>query len=350
MRGTGLARPSRIEPVSVILLAVLTWIGAGAAHAERIRTFVPEKPWSASIDLQDFEPDSVLSPKDILGGETRDGVVVTILVEEEDSAITPAEARAKYAGPTTAKGEETTLTLADTSEMAVVFEPWDAAGGTMTKVNGFVVKEDRSFDIHLSVDLAVHPKEKVLEILKSFQIDVSSELPDMQSLAGKLEGTLTSGDQAALLKDFVKKYPSNSWGYALLGEHYFAEEQRDQAKPAYASALKNHKTQPLVNPLLLWTCYDRLGMCYGMSGDYAASKSCLELGYAVAEELEEDAMIGDSAYNLACWYAETGDTAKCLEFLKKAIESVPDKKDRAREDSSFNKLRENTAFKALVGP
>jgi len=135
----------------------------------------------------------------------------------------------------------------------------------------------------------------------------------------------------------------------MLGEHYFRSKQREQAKQAYSQALKNHGTQPLVNPMMLWKCYDGLGICCGMAGEYDESKRYIELGYELAQDLEDKPLLAASAYNLACWYAETNNAEMSIKYLKEAVEIDTVRKRDAKEDTSFKCLRENDAFKALVG-
>ncbi|MBX7256712.1 MAG: tetratricopeptide repeat protein [Candidatus Hydrogenedentes bacterium] len=336
----------KLAQIALLLAAVV--VASPLAQGERIRVFVPEKPYEVSIDLKDFKPHPILQGATILAGDAEGDIIITIISEEEKLGITPSEVRAKYGVPAGADVEETKVKTSSTGEMCVLLDR-KSGPSTMTKINGYAAKNDLSFDIHLSADLTKHSKEQIALLLATFQVVDSTEPADMLSLVQKLNAARNSGDVDAPLKAFVEKYPLNSWGSVMLAEHYFASEQRDDAMKAYLQALKNHRTQPIANPMTLWKCYDGLGMCCGMSGDYGASKRYFELGYELANELEADSLLAASAYNLACWYAETKDVAKCIEYLKSAIKLAPGKKADAREDASFSNLRGNEDFKALVG-
>ena len=53
-------------------------------------------------------------------------------------------------------------------------------------------------------------------------------------------------------------------------------------------------------------------------------------------------------YNLACCESLAGDTAAAIEHLSRAIELAEDSRELAREDSDFDPVREDPAFKELV--
>jgi len=333
--------------VLIVTVAVAGFVSRDA-RAERIRALVREKPYEVSIELKDFEPEPMPLHSAILGGCTKDGTVVEITAGWEKPGITPAELRTRHTRPEETGIEETTILTSNTGEMLVLFYPWEAPG-TPAIVIGFAVKDDLGFDVLLWADLAVHPKEELLAILKSFEVSASAEPGDRKSLLEKLHAGPSPTDQETLIKDFVQKYPLSSWGYAMLGEHYFHSEQRDRAKQAYVQAIENHRTHSLMEPRLLCKCYDGLGICYRMAGEYDEAKRCIELGYELARRLQDDLLLAASRYNYACWYAQTNNAEKSIEYLERAVERDSGKKREAKEDASFKNLRENEAFKRLVG-
>ena len=58
----------------------------------------------------------------------------------------------------------------------------------------------------------------------------------------------------------------------------------------------------------------------------------------------------DLFYNLACCESLAGRTADALEHLRRAIDMSERSREYAREDSDFDPIRDEPAFKELVGP
>ena len=216
--------------------------------------------------------------------------------------------------------------------------------------NGYAVKEDMVFDLHVSGAEQALPKEQLAAIMKSLTVEATSEIADTMEWDKRLRSAENEDEYMAALSSFLQKYPQSPWGYWQLAEHRFASKDLAKAKDAYLRALKSHKTQPFLNPLLLWQCYDGLGMCYGMMQEYDQSKKYLDLGHELAEELDDAALLAASAYNLACWHAEKGDAGKSAEFLREAVRLAPERADAARKDSSFSRIRETREFRDAITP
>jgi Tetratricopeptide repeat len=333
------------------LLIVLMTVSGRASSADVVTAFVPGKEWQASITLDGFEPFDVQSgPKTILGGSTKNAVTITVLVESVKPGTTASEARAvygrRYAGGLDEKeGVETT----EVGDVAVII--YKSALGELCGFNGYLTMEDMAFDVHLSVDMTKQTRESVLAVLKSFKVESTAECVEMAALMRKL--ARLNGDSKAIerdnaLSDFAAKFPGNSWAHAALGEEYLVRGLYQKAAKAYSVALRNHRTQPIVNPLSLWKCYDGLGMCLGIQGKYDRSLVHLKRGLEVAYELEDKKLIAASDYNLACWHAESGHTEKSVEYLRKAIRLNEKKRKEAERDSSFRGIREEPAFRKLI--
>lgn len=314
------------------------------AFGEQIRVFVPDKPWEIAIEMNDFTPWDVVQPKTILGGNTTNGLIITILVEKEKRPITPNEALTKYwhYGP---PGEH--ITEFTNGSMIIVSskETRQFLGKTF---NGYVVKEDYSFDIHISADLSKITKQEVINTILSFQISLSPEKQAMENLINDFKSVKGESKREQLLSVFTNKNPNNSWAFALLGEVYFGMNQHKMAEKAYLRALENHRTQPMINPLNIWSCYDGLGLIYGMSQRYEPAKIFFEKGYKCAETMGDKEKLAISAYNLACLHAETNNYATSLKYLEKAISLNPTKKTKAKTDSSFAGIRNQVDFQNLV--
>ncbi len=333
------------------LLATLLTMLCQVSSADTVTAFVPGKEWQASITLEGFHPfDVQLGPKTILGGSTDTGVTITVLMEPVEPGTTASKVRAQY-GPRYAGGldEKEGVELLELGEIAVI--TYENTIGGLWGVNGYVTKEDLAFDVHMTVDLAQHTRESVLAVLKSFSVEDSPESAEMASLWTKLTELRRTRDATKRqepLQGFVKKYPHNSWARALQGEEYFAEKQYQQAAQSYLKALENHRTQPLVNPLYLWKCYDGLGICFGIQGKYDQSLDYLKRGYEVAGELEDEKLMAASSYNLACWYAENGQTEESIRHLREAIRLNEAKRKEAERDPSFTRIKRDPAFRGLM--
>lgn len=314
------------------------------APAERIRAFVPNKPWEIGIDIESFQPWDTLQPKTILGGNTTNGLIITVITETEKPPVTPNQIFAKY----WIYGQPGEHIVEFTNDSMMIVSSKEIQPVLGRAFNGYAVKDDRSFDIHVSADLSKTTKEEVLKTIRSFEILLSPEEEAMEKLSKDLKTAKGQAKRQQLYLAFTEKYPKNSWAFARLGELYYGMNQPDLAEKAYLRALENHKTQPMTNPLNLWLCYDGLGLIYGMSQRYESAKLYFEKGYECAERIENKGRLADSAYNLACLDAETGDLKSCLKYLGEAVKLNPAKKASAKTDSSFVSIRNQAAFNKLI--
>jgi hypothetical protein len=347
---------------------------ASLTYGSKVKTFVPSKPWQVTIDVNDFEPWGLqLSYKSILGGRTKDGITITIIVEKTKPGTSPAKIREIYGHPTSLKfGKEETIEKIDFENLAVVAFQW--AKPDLGKLNkkdlqfvedvikdkwsfrGYLVKEDVAFDIHLSADMDKHTNNQMIDIIKSFQITPSTEIQELidlhKAFYKKFERDRDKNTQIKerleLISNFIKKYPGNPDALGFMADYYLNTDRTEKATLTYLKALKNHKSQPSRFPTSLWQCYDGLGLCYGMSKEYDQSKKYFELGYELAEEMKDSHYIASSAYNLACLFAELNDADNSIKYLIKSIKLNPDSKEEAKKDPSFTKIKDNQRFKNIV--
>jgi len=91
-----------------------------------------------------------------------------------------------------------------------------------------------------------------------------------------------------------------------------------------------------------WEVWAPFGQLYE-SGDYAA---VVERG---RELIETSPQYGVPLYNLACCEALVGRTADALEHLRLAIDRSEQLRDYAKQDSDLDSIRDEPAFKELVG-
>jgi hypothetical protein len=57
---------------------------------------------------------------------------------------------------------------------------------------------------------------------------------------------------------------------------------------------------------------------------------------------------GYIVYNLACFYAQTGQTDLALAALREAFASAPSLRGESREDDQLSSLHDDPAFQAVV--
>jgi tetratricopeptide (TPR) repeat protein len=335
--------------------------------AKPIKCFVPSKPWAVTIDLNDFEPSDILAPKTILGGNTKDGVNITIIIETTKPGTNPAELRKLYGYRyALGAGQKETIEEIDLNDISVITYRWAApaladANETTQKrakeytenvwgFNGYVVKDDIAFDVHLSTDMTKHSKAQMLDIIKSLQNRPSTESEESRKLFKIIEANPESSQNEKPLTDFISKYPTNPEAYCFLAEHYLQIGRLEDTKTNYLKALENHKVQPLTNSLSLWKCYYGLGRYFGGSGEYAQSERYSELSYNLAKKGKLPApFAASSAYSLACMHADLNQSEKSVKYLIEAIRLNPRYKDEVKQNPSFNNIKEDPRLKSLIG-
>jgi mannose-6-phosphate isomerase-like protein (cupin superfamily) len=91
-----------------------------------------------------------------------------------------------------------------------------------------------------------------------------------------------------------------------------------------------------------WELWMPLGPLY-QAGDYA---EVVKRGREVAEANPQYALL---LYNLACCESLNGDTTEALEHLRRSIELSEQFRDYAKNDSDFDAVRDEPAFKELTG-
>lgn len=72
----------------------------------------------------------------------------------------------------------------------------------------------------------------------------------------------------------------------------------------------------------------------------------------IAEELSQlddrPTWQGNTRYNLACFYAITGQPAKAIPLPREALQLNPSLADWSKQDSDLNSLRQNPDYRALL--
>jgi tetratricopeptide (TPR) repeat protein len=352
--------PKDFWHTGIILVAFAASIG----QAGEVKSFVPRKPWQVTIDLNEFEPWDLLGDKTILGGRTNDGITITIIVEDTKVGTKPDKIRKVYGYKTASKfGKKETIEEIDVNNIAIIVYKWSeknipdglnepqaerAKDAIKDKwgYHGYTVKDDIAFDIHLSADMTKRTKKQMLDIIESFQIKPSTKLEECKKIHESLDENIRNEEKEKLLRQFIKKYPSNPEPWFLLAEQL---ENLKEKQSAYLKALDNHKIQPLIDPVTLLKCKVGLGMCYAISREYDLAKQHLESGYNLGKKIEMPPITAWSAYVLACVFAKTNDTQNSVKYLAESIKLTPRYKEKAKHDSSFDNIRGDRRFRNIVG-
>jgi tetratricopeptide (TPR) repeat protein len=115
----------------------------------------------------------------------------------------------------------------------------------------------------------------------------------------------------------------------------------------YRRALQLEKKHRVLSHDAWLVLVDNLGMAYGVTGEIDEAREVLE--YGIAQEPGYPLFY----YEMACVYAETGDRAMVLEYLRRAFErranvipgvAMPD----PESDDSFQKFMDDPAFVAAL--
>ena len=318
-----------------------------ASHGEEVTAFVPGKPWRVTFEVDRFEPWDDMTMGAVVGGHANGNVIMTVLVERVEQGTTPAAVREDF-GKVYAGGPG--VERLDYENLAVLVHH-NAPGGKLA-ANGYLVKDDVAFDVHLSASDDAVTRDDLVKIIRSVKVEPSEEPEgEMELLAAlrRLDPRAEGKKRLEVLAAFNQKYPRNPVVEILLAEEHFHSAPRT-AEEHFRKALSKHRTQPIGDPRMLWTCLDGFGILLGMSGKMDESKGILDRGYELAEALEnfDKKYLAASAYNLACWYAESGKAEESAQYLAEAVKVDAGKRNQARNDPSFAKVKAHPAFKDLL--
>ena len=356
-----------MQKLTKVWLVALIFIPVvySTSSASCVKTFVPSKPWQVTIDINEFDPCDLFGHKTILAGSAKGAMHITVIVEKTKTGTKPVEIRELYGQRSlTASGQAETARRIEVNDIAVLLFRWakpkipelseekikwaERVIQNTWSYHGYAVKDDVAFDIHLSADMTKCSEKQLLNTIKSFRIEPSTEIEELSKLYKDLDGNTGISEKEKLILSFIRKYPTNAEAQFLLGECYLQTKELQKAKDAYIRALQNHRIQPFANPISLFGCYDGAGMSCGMLHQYELSRKYLESGYKLAKKIKDPQVVALSAYNLACLYAETNEPDNSIKYLAESIKLNPDAKESAKKDTSFTNIKEDKRFKELI--
>lgn len=346
---------------------------AGSVSASQVKTFLPERSWQITIDTNGFEPFDLIGQGTLLAGQTKDGVTVTIVVYRTEPNTIPSAVQSNRCQSILSMfGKMETMEQIDVNDMTVIMCEWDQphiaseidvpfrqAGFAIKNrwsCNGYLSKDDISFDIHLSGDIKSHSKKQLLEMLGSVRIETSNEMADLQKLDESISKISETEDDVSVLnqrileviQDFSKKYPANSDIQVFLGNYYMSIRQIKGAAKAYKKALANHKLQPLLNPISRWQCCFNLGLIYIEDEDYGNSQKYFKKANLLAKGIKDPQIIAASAYGLSASFAYKGEYDNSVDYLIEAVELNEECITQAQVDPSFKQVLSRSKFKKAI--
>jgi tetratricopeptide (TPR) repeat protein len=135
--------------------------------------------------------------------------------------------------------------------------------------------------------------------------------------------------------------------YAALADHVRALDEQALTDPKRFAWTRG---QPLASSILgngFWHALEHVARYYVAGGDKERASELLEraLGQEALEALPSDR--GAGLYNLACFYATTGQPDRAVPLLPEALRLRPDLVEWSKQDSDLDVLRDLPAFKAL---
>ena len=136
--------------------------------------------------------------------------------------------------------------------------------------------------------------------------------------------------------------------YFAIGSDYYFKLDYKNAILNYRQAFNRNKNKPEL-PYALWVVLvDNFGMAYGVTKDYGRAIDVFEYGIANAPDYPL------FYYNLACTYAEKGDSKKAVSNLYKAYwrrdNNLPGEKiPNPLTDDSFTGMLDNKDFQKIAG-
>lgn len=344
----------------IFVLGVLSIAFVNISSAATVKCFYPPKDWQVSVDVNDFEPEDFMGEKTILSGSSGD-IKITILVEKAIDGTAASERKLYGKRYAESFGIKESVEEFECGQTSCIRYQWKSSTEKSPLKNrwgyhGYAVKDDVSFDIHISADMSKHKPDEIINIIKSFKAESTEEISDYFRLFKKINSPYDDGkDKTAqkeqrldLVKTFLKKYPDNAEACAILGEHYLSNKKYAIAIEHYLSALKYYKSKQFLSPASQWACYDGLGFCYAMTGGMDKAKPYFDAGYNFAKETKQKDNFAASAYNLACYYGETENAQKCVRFLSEAIKISEDYRQQAAGDNSFAKIKNDPRFIKLL--
>ena len=153
---------------------------------------------------------------------------------------------------------------------------------------------------------------------------------------------LRSGDDAGAAQ-YIEAFKKNtgrsndlySGLYLHIGQTYTKAHEFDLA----LKWLERAKTGQDASPMLHF--------CFGVV--YQNKEKFAEAIKSFKRESELDPKEPSPFYNIACAYAQQGNEKEALEWLSKGIALHPDFKKDARDDKDFDKIRNSSKFKELIG-
>ncbi len=124
--------------------------------------------------------------------------------------------------------------------------------------------------------------------------------------------------------------------YYEIGKYHFGSKRYDEAIGWLYLAKSKFANDPMFNFYIAIT--------YKSLGKYDDALKHLK------RQFDLNADEPSPLYNMACVYANAGNTSEAIAWLEKAIKARPAYQGEARVDPDFDKIRERREFVELVGP
>ncbi|HTR48722.1 MAG TPA: tetratricopeptide repeat protein [Verrucomicrobiae bacterium] len=319
--------------IALVALVSLCAIAQEPKTTQNIRVSFPGKNWDIQVDSPGFKVETDGQKPDgrqyLFATNSATGVALSVTLEESkqgaDSATCPDYLRKRIASLSNLGMRDVEYSQVASMPVVQYFLPtYQGLPVRQKNVVACSAKEDVYIDIHLSKSLFEPSDEPLLmDVLNRIHVTDRGGAPPASSASGSSLDHFREG-----------------------GRRYVAQDFKGAIEP-YQKALDLEKQHAELTKNYWRVLVDNLGMAYGITGDLEKSEAALNYG------VSKDPDYPMFYYNLACVYAERGDTDKTMSYLGSAFarkqnaipgEDMPD----PRQDDSFHAFMSNERFRKFA--
>jgi len=164
-----------------------------------------------------------------------------------------------------------------------------------------------------------------------------NEIENLVNRAEQLRENDLITDAENLIRYALERYEDSCELWCQLG-HTLSRKQE------YAEAAEAFMTATTLKPGEFWP-WLYLGKAQRDLGDYDSAIESTENALRIEIGQNELDMAN---YNLACYYALSGDKEEAMDYLKRTLENNSSMKEWAREDTDLDSLKNEPGFEFLI--
>jgi hypothetical protein len=348
--------------VSALLLLVgsLASGAAGPDAEQEVSELIPGKDASIVLRLPGFKPSERGFEKTILDGRFDSDIIITVVAEREQGEGPEAARDRYYPLPRKAVAAESAFHHFSVGAVPFAAYKMPSIGGMeASHLHAFFTGEGHEFDVHLSTMVTPENLDASLKRMKAaaltFRVRPEVPLTPAQRKAREIyklhvKGNSTDAFQA--VERLLADNPREPYAHYVKGEILYKNGDFKGAVTAYRQAVSlwEQSEVPTRFRAFYADSLDGLGLALAQSGNMKEAKTALDKELAYARSNRAAGLIAQASYNMACWHAESANTAKALRYLKEAVAFSERKRSAARNDDSFRRLKNEPEFRKITEP